>query len=107
LVGAFSGQIASVAVAEQAIHVARPVGANHDGLLSVPVARIPVHNDAALCILNVVVLYIEPHRRRNLEEDSVWLTLGRRVGGHTQTIADGQIGTRDAGLDQTPRTANV
>ena len=70
-VRAYSRQITAVAVAEQAIQVACPVGADHDGLLSIAIAGIAVHQHPAAGILNVVVLYIEPRRGRGVEEDAV------------------------------------
>ena len=85
-VGAFSRQITPIAIAEQAIHVACPVGADHDRFLSVAVAAIPVDDDATLRILDVVIFYIEPHRRGDLEEGAVGLTLYRRIQSHTGTV---------------------
>jgi hypothetical protein len=43
VVGANSRQVTALAVAEQAIQVTRSVGTDHDGLLSVPIAGITVH----------------------------------------------------------------
>ena len=70
-VGAYSRQVTAVAIAEQAIQVARPVGTDHDGLLSVAIAGVAVHQYSAARILNVVVLYIEPRRGGGVEEDAV------------------------------------
>jgi hypothetical protein len=79
-IGAHSRQVTAVAIAEQAIQVARPVGTDHDGLLSVPIAGVAVHQYPTAGILNVVVFYIEPCRGEGVEEDTVGLALDRCCG---------------------------
>ena len=83
------------------------LAADDDRLLSVPVARIPMHDDAALRILNVIILYIKTRGRGDFQEDPVRLTFNARIHGYTQTIPHGQIAARDAGLNQAAHTANV
>src|SRR5882757_458800 len=66
-----------------------------------------MHHYPTACVLNVVILHIEPCWGGRLEEDAVRLPLCGRIRCDGNIVADDQVGTCGLCFDQAAGTADV